>query len=79
MFHQALMRNILLPLLVGPFHYSSQPIFTLKFSLYVIKKLIHVIYQFGLIEPLIKILFIDEKVIFWPSSLQKGIMTPFKL
>lgn len=51
-------RNVLLPLLIGSLKYEVKPLFSLKFSLFILRKLVNTIRNFGLLEAFIRMLFI---------------------
>ena len=52
-------KNILLPLLIGPLVQATEiPLFTLKFSLFLIRKLFPVIHNLGMLEIMLRMLFI---------------------
>ena len=79
MFEKGLIDNIVLPLLVGPLKYQQCPIFTLKFSLFVVQKLVPILEKFGLLHRFIQYAFIAETVRYDPETLQKGVLRPFSL
>jgi hypothetical protein len=51
-------KNVVLPLLIGPLKLDSKPLFTIKYSLFILRKLLKTILNFGLIEILIRMLFV---------------------
>ena len=51
-------KNVLLPLLIGSLKYELKPLFTLKFSLFILSKLMVTIHNFGLLEVFIRMIFV---------------------
>lgn len=47
-------KNVIIPLIVGPLNSKDKPLFTLKFSLFVSKKLIPVMCNLSLLESYLK-------------------------
>lgn len=68
-----------MPLLVGAIRSEKIPLFTLKFSLLTINKLIPTLNNFSLLSCFVKLLFFDEEAIYYPSTLFKAMLKPFSL
>jgi hypothetical protein len=67
------------PLIVGSFNTNGIPLFTLKFALFVVSKLIPTISKLGLLPDLGSLLFEDKPVKYEDSQLSTAILPPFKL
>ena len=71
-------KNVILPLLIGPLLKANElPLFSLKFSLFVIKRMIPVIHNLGMFEILLRMIFIEDNVYYWSNQLFKAKVIPF--
>ena len=79
LFRQSFAEQVLYPLLIGSIRNDKMPLFTLKFSLFALNKLVPALHGLGLLETLVSLLFFDENVVYSPSTLFKAGLPPFSL
>jgi hypothetical protein len=68
-----------LPLIVGSLNTNGIPLFTLKFALFVINKLIPTIAKLGLLPVFGSLLFEDKDILYHDEQLGTAVLRPFSL
>ena len=66
-----------MPLIVGSFNTNGIPLFTLKFALFLVSKLIPTIGKLGLLNDLGSLLFEEKEVFYEDRQLSTAILNPF--
>lgn len=79
LFSSIFYEQIILPLLIGSLNTKGIQLFTLKFSLYIITKLIKVITNMGLLNQLGKLLFTNQKIVYYDDQLETTALKSFNL
>jgi hypothetical protein len=59
----------MLPLLIGPLKYAIKPVFSFKYSLLILSRIIKIIKNSNLLQKFIKIIFIENKVYYDENEL----------
>ena len=68
-----------MPLIVGALNTTAVPLFTLKFSLVLVNKLIPTISKLNLLNQLGSLLFEDKEILYTGEQLGTAILPPFSL
>lgn len=68
-----------MPLLVGPLSVNTEPLFTIKYSMLILKKLLKIIANFNILDVLIRLIFVEEQVFYWPSQIYKSKIAAFDI
>ena len=68
-----------MPLLVGSLSLNTEPLFTIKYSMLILKKLLRIIANFNILDVLIRLIFVEEQVFYWPSQMYKSKIAAFDI